>query len=104
VAANRRRAVLLATLAAVLVAAVCVLLALQAALGGGAGGPLTAGAASAGASRPAATRVWMVRPGDTLWTIAEAVHPRGDVRPIVDRLSAQVGGRPLMVGQRLTLP
>jgi nucleoid-associated protein YgaU len=104
VAANRRRAVFLVLIAAALAAAVSVLLALQAALGGGAGGPLTAGAASAGAPRPAATRVWVVRPGDTLWTIAEAVHPRGDVRPLVDRLSAQVGGRPLTVGRLLTLP
>ncbi|MGI8752634.1 MAG: LysM peptidoglycan-binding domain-containing protein [Acidimicrobiales bacterium] len=90
---------------AVLVAAlVSVLLALQAALGGGAGGPLTTGAASAGAPRPAAAHAWMVRPGDTLWGIAVAVQPHGDVRPLVDRLSAQVGGRPLVVGQRLTLP
>jgi hypothetical protein len=101
VAANRRLAVVLAALA---IALVSLLFALQAALGGGAGGPLTTGAASAGAPRPAAVHAWLVRPGDTLWSIAVAVHPRGDVRPLVDRLSAQVGGRPLMVGQRLILP
>lgn len=101
VAANRRLAVVLAAL---VVALGSVLFALQAALGGGAGGPLTTGAASRGAPRPAAAQAWMVRPGDTLWGIAVAVHPHGDVRPLVDRLSAQVGGRPLAVGQRLTLP
>lgn len=101
VAANRRRAVVLATL---VVALVGVVFALQAALGGGAGGPLTTGAASAGAPRPAAVHGWLVRPGDTLWSIAVAVQPRGDVRPLVDRLSAELRGRPLLVGQRLTLP
>ncbi|MDQ2726453.1 MAG: LysM peptidoglycan-binding domain-containing protein [Actinomycetota bacterium] len=101
VAANRRAAVLLAGF---VVAVLSMLFALQAALGGGAGGPLITGAASAGAPRPAATHAWLVRPGDTLWSIAAAVHPHGDVRPLVDRLSAQVGGRPLMVDQRLTLP
>ncbi len=100
VAANRRRAVLLT----LVVALGSVLFALQAALGGGAGGPLTTGAASGGAPRPAAAHAWVVRPGDTLWGIALAVEPHGDVRPLVDRLSAQVGGRTLVVGQRLTLP
>ena len=101
VAANRRRAVVLVAL---VLALVSLLFALRAALGGGAGGPLTIGAASAGAPQPAAAHAWQVRPGDTLWSIAVAVHPHGDVRPLVDRLSNQVGGRPLMVGQRLTLP
>ena len=101
VAANRRRAVVLVALVLGLIS---LLFALRAALGGGAGGPLTIGAASAGAPRPAAAHAWQVRPGDTLWSIAVAVHPHGDVRPLVDRLSSQVGGRPLLVGQRLTLP
>lgn len=101
VAANRRLAVLLAAL---VIALGSLLFALQAALGGGAGGPLTTGAASRGAPRPAAAHAWMVRPGDTLWGVAVAVQRHGDVRPLVDRLSAQVGGQPLVVGQRLTLP
>ncbi|MDQ6782434.1 MAG: LysM peptidoglycan-binding domain-containing protein [Actinomycetota bacterium] len=99
--ANRRR---LAVLLASLFVAVAAMFALEAALGGGAGGPLTAGAASAGAPRPVVARSWVVRPGDTLWRIAVAMHPGGDVRPLVDRLSSHLGGRPLLVGQRLTLP
>ena len=31
-------------------------------------------------------------PGDTLWSIAEAVDPAGDVRPLVDRLATEAGG------------
>ncbi|MDQ6837659.1 MAG: LysM peptidoglycan-binding domain-containing protein [Actinomycetota bacterium] len=101
VAANRRLAVLSASLT---VALVSVLLGLQAALGGGAGGPLITDAASAGAPQPAVAHSWVVRPGDTLWSIAVSVRPHGDVRPFVDRLSAEVGARPLEVGQLLTLP
>ena len=111
VAANRRLAGALLVLTLALVAVlVAVLFALQAALGGGSGGPLTVGATStgavqyAGAVQSASSRAWVVRPGDTLWSIAVAILPHGDVRPLVDRLSAEVGGRPLLVGQHVTLP
>jgi len=115
VPANRRPAGALLALTLALVAAlVAVLFALQAALGGGSGGPLTAGATStgavsagavsAGAVQSASSRAWVVRPGDTLWSIAVAIRPHGDVRPLVDRLSSEVGGHPLLVGQRVALP
>lgn len=84
--------------------AVAILIALQAALGGGGGGPLTTAAASRGAPQPAAARAWAVRPGDTLWSIAVAIHPHGDVRPLVDHLSAEVHGQPLVVGEHIALP
>ena len=47
--------------------------------------------------------VHVVRPGDTLWSIARAVQPSGDVRPLVERLSQQTGAR-LDVGMRIQLP
>lgn len=53
---------------------------------------------------PASQRVYVVQPGDTLWRIARAVEPRGDVRPVVDRLSQGRRGRPLRVGERVVLP
>lgn len=56
------------------------------------------------ASRPAAARVWIVGPGDTLWAIALASGAKGDIRPLVDALSAEVHGQPLLVGERITLP
>jgi hypothetical protein len=78
-------------------------LAIQAALGRTGGGPLTAtGALPAG--QLAGDQVWVVRPGDTVWSIAEALDPRGDVRPLVDRITAELRGNPLYPGERLTLP
>ena len=48
--------------------------------------------------------VYVVQPGDTLWSIARGIRPGGDVRPVVDRLVAANGGAELQVGERITLP
>lgn len=53
---------------------------------------------------PASQRSYLVKRGDTLWTIARAVEPRGDVRPVVDRLAKDRRDRPLRVGERIVLP
>ena len=53
---------------------------------------------------PVADTSYVVRPGDTLWQIARALQPSGDVRPLVQRLAASRGGAPLQVGERLVLP
>jgi hypothetical protein len=55
-------------------------------------------------SRPIASKVWVVHPGDTLWGIALASGDKGDIRALVDELSAEVHGQPLLVGERITLP
>ena len=47
---------------------------------------------------------YVVRPGDTLWHIARALQPTGDVRPLVQRLDTARHGAPLQVGERLVLP
>ena len=46
----------------------------------------------------------LVRPGDTYWSIAEALGEPGDIRSAVDQLMVANGGRPLQVGDRLVLP
>jgi hypothetical protein len=51
-----------------------------------------------------ASSVHVVQPGETLWTIAREAQPTGDVRPLVQTLAAQLGGRPLQPGQRIALP
>ena len=51
-----------------------------------------------------AERTYVVQPGDTMWGIARAAQPRGDVRPLVDRLAAERRGRPLRVGERIVVP
>jgi hypothetical protein len=48
--------------------------------------------------------VYVVRPGDTLWSIAARVEPTADPRPLVDRLQAELGGNTLQPGDRLLLP
>lgn len=45
----------------------------------------------------------VVRPGDTLWSIARRVEPGGDVRAVVDRLADVHGTGPLQVGERLPI-
>jgi nucleoid-associated protein YgaU len=99
----RRRRVVAAGL--VLLLLLFAALAVRSALGRIGGGPLAiTGAAGASGGVPVAERAWVVRPGDTLWTIALAVDPHGDVRPLVDRLSAQVGGQPLYPGESIRIP
>jgi hypothetical protein len=58
----------------------------------------------AGAVAAAGVPTVEVRAGDTLWTIARRLQPSGDVRPLVDRLAAAVGGGPLVPGDRIPLP
>jgi hypothetical protein len=76
---------------------------LQAALGRTGAGPL-ASTGAPGGSHPAAVRVWIVRPGDTLWSIAEVADPRGDVRPLVDRMAAALGGTTVYPGEAIPMP
>lgn len=47
--------------------------------------------------------VYVVRSGDTLWSIARRLRPTDDIRATVDRLAAVNGGPALTPGQRLKL-
>jgi hypothetical protein len=53
---------------------------------------------------PAAAHIWVVRPGDTLWSIALASGARGDIRPLVDEMNAEVHGLPLQPGEHILVP
>ncbi len=48
--------------------------------------------------------VWVVQPGDTLWSIAVELGGDVDVRQRVDQLAEHNGGPMLEVGQRLVIP
>jgi hypothetical protein len=67
--------------------------------------PLAAPApAGPAAATSAGTGTVVVRPGDTLWTIARRAQPVGDIRPLVDRLVAAHGSGPLTPGERISIP
>jgi LysM domain len=72
---------------------------------GGAGGrPLaTPGPARAG-EQLSPHGLYTVRPGDTLWGIAQRLSPQGDPRPLEAQLESEVGGDRIVVGERLALP
>jgi len=72
--------------------------------GGGRTGSEPLNAPGAGRTAPAAAHVCVVQPGDTLWGIARHLDPNGDPRPLVDTLAREVHGRPLQVGQQLSVP
>jgi len=97
----RRRRLVVGVLVAVL------LLAAGALLGRLGGGPLTApetAPAAVTAPVPAPRLIHVVQPGDTLWVIARALQPTGDVRPLVDKLETARHGQPLRVGEVISLP
>ena len=97
-AAVRRRRVLLGTVATGL------LVALALPWSGTGGQSLaTPGPALAG-NRVVAGALYVVQPGDSLWSIAEQLAPGGDPRPLVSRLEARVGGDTVAPGERIRLP
>ncbi|HEX3539482.1 MAG TPA: hypothetical protein VHT75_03475 [Acidimicrobiales bacterium] len=102
---RRRRAVVLLML---LVALALVTAVGRLALAGSGGGALTTAGSSGALSAPtpaaASGHPYVVRPGDTLWSIVEASGQGGDPRPAIDRLARQLAGRPLQPGERLLLP
>lgn len=99
----RRRRLLAAGLVLLALAAALVLVQLVQA--GTGGGPLTTTGAAAGPGMiPAGASEYVVRPGDTLWSIAAAIEPGQDQRPLVDRLSAEVGGASLYPGEVIPIP
>jgi len=69
---------------------------------GQAGGALGGSPLAAPERRPTASvQTVVVRPGDTLWAIAQRLAPGEDPRPIVDELAAAHGSGPLLPGQTL---
>jgi Tfp pilus assembly protein FimV len=61
------------------------------------GGSLTA------PGRSAPSRTYVVQSGDTLWNVARALHPGGDLRATVDRLASAHRGSGLQAGERIAL-
>lgn len=99
---RRRRAVaLLAVVAIALMAATAARMALA---GAGGGALTTSGSPGAAPALVAPAQLYVVQPGDTLWSIVVARDHGRDPRPEVDRLAMELGGRPLQAGDRIQLP
>jgi nucleoid-associated protein YgaU len=57
-----------------------------------------------GAGHDAGQHLVVVRPGDTLWSIATRVDPDADPRPLVDAMSDARDGAPLVPGETVRVP
>ena len=91
-------------LAAAALALVVVVVAGKAGVALGGSPPLAVSERRPTISTPVAVRTVVVRPGDTLWAIAERAEPGEDPRPLVDELSAARNGAPLVPGESIRLP
>lgn len=69
-------------------------------------GPVGHALAGRRTSAPAARHTYVVRYGDTLWSIARQVAPGGDPRPVVDAIVGANGvdAGALVPGQTLVIP
>jgi len=61
-------------------------------------------AESIGPVKAASEVMYVVQPGDTLWSIAHRIDPAGDERPIVDRLASQLHGASIYPGETIRIP
>jgi hypothetical protein len=91
-AATYRRRRIVCVLGAVLVTVLVVLVA------GQAGAALGSSPLEAPGRPPAVTR-YVVRSGDSLWSVARRVAPDRDPRPVVDALAEARQGAPLLPGE-----
>jgi LysM domain len=70
------------------------------------GGPVARALGSADDMRPAQARTYVVRPGDSLWSIASMLAPDRDPRRVVVELDEANGGSldTLVPGRALSIP
>ena len=83
---------------------VAVVLALGIVVAVGKAGVALGGAPLVTPERPPASSTltsFVVRPGDSLWTIAQRIAPGADPRPIVDALARDRGNAPLRPGETI---
>jgi hypothetical protein len=69
-----------------------------------AGGALGSSTLAAPDRRPADPPHVIVRPGDSLWSLARRFAPGEDPRPVVDALAEARHGAPLLPGERVEWP
>ena len=69
-------------------------------------GPVANAVGVGGTAHADSSRTYVVRPGDTLWSIATRFAPTTDPRVVVDGITSANGLDPavLVPGQQLTIP
>ena len=82
---------------------IAVVVGLTALVMAGKAGAALGGSPLAVPERRPATSQSIVRPGDSLWSIAARLEPDRDPRPVVDALTAARGGAPLVPGEVVNL-
>lgn len=77
-----------------------------AAIAGAWAGPVADALGGEAPFRPAARSTYVVRQGDTLWSIATRLSAAADPRPLVDQIAAANGlqADSLVPGQTLVIP
>jgi len=98
----RRRASLEVRRRRTLLAMMGLALALLAIPLGGSGGDSHATGSASAAQLHRGT--YVVRSGDTLWSIAQRADPTGDPRPIVSQLAGELGTYTVVPGEQVTIP
>lgn len=96
---RRWRAVLLGALLAALVTGLSLP---SSVLGGAPAAPPRALAAQG--ARVAGSVVYVVKPGDTLWSIAARFDRGGDPRPMAEALARETGSAAVVPGERIVVP
>jgi nucleoid-associated protein YgaU len=68
--------------------------------------PAAVGALSSDGATPVARQRYLIRSGDTLWSIALRISPGEDPRPLVDAISSAnaIDAESLVPGQTLVIP
>ena len=69
-------------------------------------GPVANAVGVGGEQEPSSPRTYVVRPGDTLWSIATRLAPSTDPRIVVDAITSANGLDPsdLVPGHELSIP
>ncbi|MGH9082880.1 MAG: LysM peptidoglycan-binding domain-containing protein [Acidimicrobiales bacterium] len=93
-AVRRRRALLLMAIAGMVAALAVPVTALGGRPAGGGAGPSAAGGSA----------VYVVQPGDTLWSIASRLDRGGDPRPLAEALVHETGSSVVVPGERIHVP